>query len=425
MHATLSHNDRTHHGAQAMPESNPAASALQQEKDHKTAELTMAVAITCVVLVAIDLRPAIVSVGPLLPAIRNEFAISNAQASLLTAIPALLMGLFAFPTPWLASRFGRDKVMLSALIILTFATLVRAFSDSVTSLFAATAGVGAGIAVAGALVAGFIKKNYPDHAALFTGIYASAIGLGSTISAALAGPLAEASGGWRMGTGIFTLPGFIAIGAWMVIARAQRRAGAVKPATFAPQKSLSLPFTDPVAWLAASYFTLNNFLFFGLVAWIAPMYIERGMSSTDAALLLASFTAAFMVANSLAGFISRNNDRRRLIALFASASLFGILAIALMSPVMPYLFIPLIALGIGGSFTLGMVLPLDHAREANEANSWTAFVLGIGYFAGAMGPFLLGVARDSTGGFTIPVWMLVIAAFLKLSLTPFLRPRRM
>ena len=394
-----------------------------KEGDPKFSELTMSVAITCMVLVAIDLRPAIVSIGPLLPSIRDEFAISNAQASLLTAIPALLMGLFAFPTPWLARRFGRDKVMLVALATLAIATLARAFADNVTSLFAATAGVGAGIAVAGALVAGFIKKNYPRHVALFTGIYASAIGLGSTISAALAGHLAEASGGWRIGAGIFTLPGFIAIGAWMVIARAERRAGTVKSGTFAPQKGSSLPFTNRMAWLAASYFALNNFLFFGLVARTAPMYIERGMSGADAALLLASFTAAFTMANPLAGFISRNNDRRRLIALFASTSLFGILAIALMPSMMP-LFIPLIAVGVGGSFTFGMVLPLDHARDANEANSWTAFVLGIGYFAGALGPFLLGVARDSTGGFAVPVWMLVIAAILKLSLAPLLHPGR-
>jgi CP family cyanate transporter-like MFS transporter len=274
------------------------------------------------------------------------------------------------------------------------------------------------------LVAGFIKKNYPHRVALFTGIYAAAIGLGSTISAALAGPLAEASGGWRIGAGIFTLPGLIAIGAWMVIARAERRAGTVRSGAFAPQKGSALPFTNRMAWLAASYFALNNFLFFGLIAWTAPMYIERGMSGADAALLLASFTAAFMVANPIAGFISRNNDRRRLIALFASTSLFGISAIALLPPTMPYLFIPLIALGVGGSFTLGMVLPLDHARDSNEANAWTAFVLGIGYFAGALGPFLLGVARDSTGSFTIPVLMLVVAAFLKLSLAPLLRPRR-
>ncbi|WP_292449969.1 MFS transporter [Mesorhizobium sp.] len=161
------------------------------------------------------------------------------------------------------------------------------------------------------MVAGFIKRNYPRHVALSTGIYASAIGLGSTISAALAGPLAEASGGWRIGAGIFTLPGFIAIGAWMVIAQAERRAGTVKSGTFAPHKGSSLPFTNRMAWLAASYFALNNFLFFGLVAWTAPMYIERGMSGADAALLLASFTAAFTMANPLAGFISRNNDRRR------------------------------------------------------------------------------------------------------------------
>ncbi len=172
-----------------------------------------------------------------------------------------------------------------------------------------------------------------------------------------------------------------------------------------PRKLRTIPefIGITLAWLAASYFALNNFLFFGLIAWTAPMYIERGMSGADAALLLASFTAAFMVANPLAGFISRNNDRRRLIALFASTSLFGISAIALMPQTMPYLFVPLIALGVGGSFTLGMVLPLDHARDANEANSWTAFVLGIGYFAGALGPFFLGVARDSTGGFNIPV----------------------
>lgn len=301
-------------------------------------------------------------------------------------------------------------------------SLARAFADSVNSLFAATAGVGAGIAVAGALVAGFIKKNYPRHAALFTGIYAAAIGLGSTISAALAGPLAEASGEWRIGAGIFTLPGLIAIGAWMVIARAEWRARMVKSGTLAPQKGSSLPFTNRMAWLAASYFALNNFLFFGLIAWTAPMYIERGMSAADAALLLASFTAAFMIANPLAGSISQNNDRRRLIALSASTSLFGILAIALLPQTMPCLFIPLIALGVGGSFTLGMVLPLDHARDANEANSWTAFVLGIGYFAGAFGPFLLGVARDSTGGFTVPVWMLVIAAVLMLSPAPLLHP---
>ncbi|MGL4236654.1 MFS transporter, partial [Tabrizicola sp.] len=285
MPAMPSSNVGAHHGARTalQAKSGSETPTLALEEDSRSPGLPLTVAILCVVLVAIDLRPAIVSVGPLLPSILDEFAISNAEVSLLTAIPALLMGLFAFPTPWLARRFGRDKVMLVALATLAIATLARAFADSVALLFAATAGVGAGIAVAGALVAGFIKTNYPRHVALFTGIYASAIGLGSTISAALSGPLAEAGGGWRFGAGSFTLPGLVAIGAWMIIARAERRAGVVRLATLAPPKSL-LPVTDRMAWRAALYFSLNNFLFFGLIAWIVPIYIERGTTGADAAL---------------------------------------------------------------------------------------------------------------------------------------------
>ena len=105
--------------------------------------LTLTAGIACIVLVAIDLRPAIVSVGPLLEQIRSEFGISNAQASLLTAIPNLLMGLLALPAAWLARRFGRDRVILGALAILSLATLLRAFVQSATQLLVATAGVGA------------------------------------------------------------------------------------------------------------------------------------------------------------------------------------------------------------------------------------------------------------------------------------------
>lgn len=77
--------------------------------------MTLATAIACIALVAVDLRPGIVSVGPLLAQIRVEFGISNTQASLLTAIPNVFMGLLAIPTPWLARRFGRDRVILAAL----------------------------------------------------------------------------------------------------------------------------------------------------------------------------------------------------------------------------------------------------------------------------------------------------------------------
>jgi CP family cyanate transporter-like MFS transporter len=100
----------------------------------------------------------------------------------------------------------------------------------------------------------------------------------------------------------------------------------------------------------------------------------------------------------------------------------GSAAVAISPSLLPFLFIPMIAFGVGGSFTLAMILPLDNAADAHDANAWTAFVMGIGYFAGALGPLLLGILRDSTGDFRIPLWILAAVALLMFALSPFLQP---
>ncbi|TRA95269.1 MULTISPECIES: CynX/NimT family MFS transporter [Rhizobium/Agrobacterium group] len=399
------------------------ARAAAPAKLTRPASLSFAATAAVIVLVAINLRPGIVSIGPLLPHIRQEFGISNAQASLLTAIPAMLMGLLAFPTPWLAHKLGRDKVILIALVGLMLTTTLRALSGSIGMLLASTFGVGAGIAIVGALIPGFAKKTFPRHAAVLMGIYAMSLGLGSTLAAGLTEPLANLSGGWRFSSGVFALPCFVAIAAWLVVARTER--GLKLLATESPQVTRrGLPFRKPTAWLIALYFAANNVLFFGFVSWTAPMFREYGMSPAAAGFLLASFTAAFMVSNPLAGLISRGEDRRVVIALFAALALVGCTAVAISPDLLPFLFIPVIAFGVGGSFTLGMILPLDNAVDAHDANGWTAFVIGIGYFAGALGPLLLGILRDSTGGFSIPLWILAAVAMLMVALSPFLQPHR-
>jgi CP family cyanate transporter-like MFS transporter len=415
----------THPGPQSSFDHLEAVEAKMGSPHNKTEVpgLSLAAAVVCIVLVAVDLRPAIVSVGPLLPMIRAEFALSNAQASLLTAIPAMLMGLLAFPTPWLAHRFGRDRVILVALAMLMAATAGRAFAGSVGLLLLDTAGVGAGIAVAGALIPGFAKKGFPKQASVLMGIYAMSLGLGSTLAAALAEPLSSMGGGWRLGSGIFALPCLTAIAAWLAVVRAERGSGLEASAQGVPARS-GLPIRNPTAWLVALYVSANNFLFFGIVSWTAPIFREYGMSATMAGLVLASFTAAFMMSNPLAGLISRGDDRRVTIALFAGLALVGCVAVAALPGLLPSLFIPVIACGVGGSFTLGMILPLDNAVSAQEANAWTAFVMGIGYFAGALGPLLLGVLRDSTGSFDIPLWLLAAVALLMVVLSPFLRPHQ-
>jgi MFS transporter, CP family, cyanate transporter len=383
-----------------------------------TGSLSMAAAIACVVLVALDLRPGIVSTGPLLPSIIREFGLSHTQAALLTAIPTLLMGLLAAPVPWLARRYGRDRVMFAALALLTVSSLGRAFAASVTLLFATTVGIGAGIAVAGVLIAGFVKAGFPRQVALVMSLYATALALGSTLSAAATGAIAAWTGGWRWAAGVWAVPGAVALLAWLFVTR--RSPAPVAAGGTVPR--YGMPLRNRTAWLIALFFACNNFVFYACISWLAPMYVEAGWTATHASLLLATFTLAFMAANPVFGFLSRDEDRRLPLALGAGTALAGILAMLLGPSVSPYLTVALLAFGTGGSFTLSMTLPLDNTRHADETGAWNAFVLLVSYTVAAAGPLALGQLRDASGTFQSSLWLLVAVSAAMVALTPFLQP---
>lgn len=379
-------------------------------------------AVIAIILVAINLRPGIVSVGPILPSIIGEFGLSHAVASLLTAIPAVCMGVLALPTPWLTRRFGRDPVLLLALLLLCLSTLARAFSAGTFELLLSTVGIGAGVAVAGTLIAGFIKARFPTRAAAMMGVYATALSFGAAVAAAITGPVAVAlaPSGWRGASGMWGVVVTLAVFSWLAVMRSERKHRTVVPTIAAPTDGL--PFGNRTAWLVALFFALQSFVFFGLVAWVAPMYREVGLSSTTAGLVFASLLIAFMLGNFAFGWLSTTHDRRRWLASCSILTLAGLVPIAIAPDLAPFVFVSLCALGLGGALTLGMTLPLDNADGVEEANAWNALVLTVGYLVAAAGPFILGYLRDAYGDFRPSIWLLVTVAGAMLLLTPYLQP---
>lgn len=379
------------------------------------------------VVIAMALRPGIASIGPVLPRISQAFSLSHATASLLTTIPTLLMGLLALPTPWLARRFGRNWVLLTSLVLLFVSMVARSFVSNVVMLLVTTAGVGAGIAIAGTLFAGIIKARFPTKVAMMMSIYATSLAGSTTVSAAATGPiaaLARADGlnGWRVGTGIWSPVALIAIFAALAILVWERRELAT--ATAMAVRTARFPLTNRTAWLVALFFACDNLLFFALLAWTSPIYREHGLSAASAGLVLATYAVAFTVAIPVFGLLSRAHDRRRWLAASAVLAGAGTLGLALAPLLMPHVWIGIAALGLGGGFTLGMTLPLDSVHSADEADTWNAFVMTVGYLLAAAGPLLVGLLRDATGAFQAPVWFLLIVALGMLVLTPFLAPKQ-
>jgi len=376
--------------------------------------------VVAIVLVAIGLRPGIVSMGPALPAIIEAFQLSHAVASMMTAIPDLLMGALALPTPWLVRRFGVNKVLMVALSVLSISMLVRAYSCGSALLLSATVGVGAGIAVAGAMFAGIVKASFATRAALIMGIYATALSLGSTLSAGLTGWILQFAG-WRLATGVWAAFAAIAIVAWWLVIRKSVTTRQVSEPLAIEAVAPRLPLRTPVAWMIALFFACVNFLFYAILTWTAARYQEAGMPAAEAGAVLASFTFCFMLASPVVGMYSRQLDRRGWLAGCSLLSTIGLAGMATPGA-WPWLWVPLTAFGLGGAFTLAMTLPLDHTHSPDAANRWNAFVLTVGYLIAACGPFIVGYMRDVSGHFDSGFLLLCLVSCVMLLLSFTLKP---
>jgi len=370
-------------------------------------------------VLSLALRPAIISIGPILLDIRQAFNLSFTQASLLTSIPDLCMGVLALASPLLAKRFGVNGTIIASLVLLAIGIVLRSQMESVSGLLLTTFIVGVGIAVAGSLIGGWIKEFYSDHAPMFMGIYSTGLSLGATAAAAGTDALTTATGSWRMGAGVWVILCITGIMSWLWLSKSHKSS----TDRTQPQSRVRLPWGNPRAWIIALYFGCGQFLGYAILAWLAPSMLQMHTSTIAPGYLLSTFTLIFTVANFLTGAIAgKSTDRRLLIAISSALTVLGVGGLACVESISPLIFISLTAVGLGAAFTLGMTLPLDQTRTPRQANAWTVFTLFIGYLIAAAGPIGFGALCDMTGSFAAPYLLLTVVAVVMLALTPLLRP---
>ncbi len=393
---------------------------MANTQNHSDSQYNIAAVIGLLVL-SIALRPAIISVGPILLLIQQHFHLSYTQAALLTSIPDVCMGVFALMVPNLTRRFGIDRCVVVALLLLGVATLLRALSPNGFLLLGSTFAASVGIALAGAMTGGWIKTHFPHRAALFMGIYAAGLSVGATLAAVFSAPIAEWAQSWRVSAGVWSVLSLTAVASWIWMTRTF-----ATPATAAharPALSTRLPWRTPQAWWVALNFGAGQFVVYALFAWMAPASAEAAISTWSPGTLLGVFTAVFAVASVSAGLIpGKAHDRRGLLACSTLLATLGVAGMAFFAQSLPILYVVVAAIGLGMGFTLAMTLPLDNAGNAEQAGLWTVFMLFIGYLVAALGPLLFGALRDYSGHFGPAYTMLFAVLLVMLCITPLLKP---
>lgn len=358
-----------------------------------------------VLAIALNLRPAVASVSPVLEAIRGSLGFSYTVLSLLTVVPTLCMSVFAFAAPTVTEHIGRERGVLWGIVLITLATAARLGSRHVVVLFASTFLVGVGIAVTQTLLPAIVSAYFPNRESFVTGLYTASLSVGATLAGGLTAPVAQRVGSWPAALAIWTLPAGIAVLCWVLSLRQIPNRREESAAVYHGQ----LPWRDRWAWVITLFFGGASSVFFLVITWLAPRYVELGWSPRHAGLLLSVFVFSQLGGNLTVSAVGdRLPDQRPLFALMGLLTVGGSLGVTLVPRSLPWLWAACLGVGSAGLFTLCLTHPITYAASPTATDGLTAMMLGGGYLISSLGPFVAGAIRDVTGGYTTAFAALVV-----------------
>ncbi|MCX5156173.1 MFS transporter [Streptomyces sp. NBC_00291] len=361
------------------------------------------VLIVGIVLAALNLRPAITSLGALFEETRTGLGMSGTVAGLVTSVPALCFAVFGVTAPRLSRRFGPAAVVCAGMVAVAAGLLIRPFATNAAGFLAASALSLAGIALTNVLLPVIVKRWFPDRVGTMTGLYSMALAAGTSLAAAATVPLSSALGGsWRAGLLIWAALAVAAVLPWLPIAVAGRRDEAAAPAG-ASRDAGPRVARSRTAWALGCYFGLQATGAYVTMGWLPQIFRDAGVSAGTAGVLLAvtmvmGVPLAFVIPN-LAGRM-RNQG-----AIAVVLGLFGFLGYAglWLAPAAGAWAWALL-LGVSNcAFPLVITMIGLRAKSPAGVVKLSAFAQSTGYLISIPGPLLIGTLYQHSGGWNLPL----------------------
>lgn len=357
-----------------------------------------------VVLTALNLRPAVTSVAPLLGDMRDELGTSATWAGLLTTMPGLCFAAAGLAAPRLAARFGLGRVISFALAVLVAGLAVRAV-DGPHVVIGATFLACAGIALVNVLIPVVIKGSFPARVGLMTGIYTGALQGGGALGSAVTPGLEQPLGGWREALAAWAVVAFIALLAWLPASRRHRGSWAQSSGPTGARRSL---LRNPLAWTVTAFFGSQAFLAYIVMGWLPQVFIDNGVPKVDAGLLVGLVSLIGVpVALIIAPLAARSTNQSGWIVALGVLGLGGAIGLMVAPGAAPVVWSVLVGVGMS-AFSLALTVVALRARNAEDTAQLSGMAQGFGYLFAGTGPFLFGLLHDLSDDWTIPFVMFLV-----------------
>jgi MFS transporter, CP family, cyanate transporter len=366
-----------------------------------------ALLIAGILMIATTLRVTFTGAAPLLETIRQDYGLSTAQTGLLTTLPLLAFALISPLTAGFARRFGMERSLFIALLIICAGIAIRSL-PSATLLFSGTAIIGCGIALGNVLLPGLIKRDFPGQVAKLTGAYSLTMGTSAALGSALIVPLALGDAGWHGALLMLMVFPLIALLLWLPQWR-QAPAATVTGAGALHNRAI---WRSALAWQVTLFLGINSLIYYVIVGWLPAILLSHGYSETQAG----SMHGLLQLATAVPGLavplvLHRLKDQRGIagiVALMCAVSAAGYW----FAPGMAVVWTLVFGFGSGATMILGLTFIGLRASSAHQAAALSGMAQSIGYLLAACGPPLMGKIHDTTADWRIPLMTCALASII-------------
>ncbi|MGA5553513.1 CynX/NimT family MFS transporter [Streptomyces lavendulocolor] len=362
------------------------------------------------VLAALNLRPAITSLGALLEEVRTGLHMSGGVAGVLTSVPPLCFAVFGITAPRLARRFGPGAVVFAGMVAITAGLALRPFAGGTVAFLAASALALMGIAVSNVLMPVIVKGYFPDRVGTMTGLYSMALALGTSLAAAATVPVTGAlGGGWRAGLAVWAVLGAFAVVAWLPLVR--RRGASATGTGAAAGTGLGTGGEAPAlritrsrtAWALACFFGLQATGAYITMGWMPQIFRDAGVSAGTAGVLLAvTMVMGVPLAFVIPRLATRMKNQGPIVVALGLCGLTGYAGLHFAPAAGAWAWALL--LGVSNcAFPLALTMIGMRSRTGGGVVRLSAFAQSVGYLISIPGPTLVGTLYEHSGGWGTPL----------------------
>ncbi len=364
-----------------------------------------------IILIAINLRPALAGVGPLIGAIRDSTGLSNTMLGLLTTLPLLAFGVVSMFTSVFTRRFGIEGTIAWALFLLTAGISLRILPSTI-ALFGGTLLLGIGIAFGNVLLPSLVKRDFPEKTGLMTSLYSSMLGVGAALAAGVSVPIAkDLNLGWHWSLGVWALLSLTALLIWLPQLSRQTLPRYAK--TF--KDSMSDLGRSKLAWNVALFMGLQSLAFYVVLAWLPEILQDRGIDANTAGWLLSLSQGTGVLGTLIVPvWAEKIGDQRKLVWYLVVLEMVSIAGLMLPEAFLVGLWASIIGFSLGGSFGLALLFIVMRTHDTETATELSGMAQSVGYLLAATGPTLFGALHDLTRTWFIPLLLLLIVALFKI-----------